>query len=281
MVPKDNEYTNLRVAKRLVVGEAITTPTINTQDITVHRNIVLTENATITRESGSSEVPQSNVVFTTGDQTIGGVKTFVETPVFSNGGVVLTSSDQTINGVKTFVETPIFPTNGGIVLTSGDQTIGGAKTFTDATTFGTSVLLPTSGGTPTALTFYEELSTTVDFTSGMFAGALTANVQFTRVGNMVTMLLSSATTTANGTPGVLTSTVIPARFRPNVSINATMQISDGGIKLGSVSVSGGAFGGVISIGKATPSGSDIFFGNFTGTNLSVVGTRTGAISWIA
>jgi len=76
----------------------------------------------------------TNGVYTSGDQTIGGVKTFSRT-ILGNAATVTngvyTSGDQTIDGVKTFSSTILgnaaTVTNG--VYTSGDQTIGGVKTF--------------------------------------------------------------------------------------------------------------------------------------------------------
>jgi hypothetical protein len=76
----------------------------------------------------------TNGVYTSGDQTIGGVKTFSST-ILGNAATVTngvyTSGDQTIGGVKTFSSTisgnAATVTNG--VYTSGDQTIGGVKTF--------------------------------------------------------------------------------------------------------------------------------------------------------
>jgi hypothetical protein len=64
------------------------------------------------------------VVYSIGDQTISGVKTFA-TGIFAPN-LVYNTGDQTISGVKTFA-TGIFAPN--LVYNTGDQTISGVKTF--------------------------------------------------------------------------------------------------------------------------------------------------------
>ena len=80
----------------------------------------------------------TNGVYTSGDQTIGGVKTFSST-ILGNAATVTngvyTSGDQTIGGVKTFSSTISGSISGNAgtvtngVYTAGTQTIGGTKTF--------------------------------------------------------------------------------------------------------------------------------------------------------
>ncbi len=90
-------------------------------------------------------------------------------------------------------------------------------TATNTTT--TNLFLPTSGGIPTSLTYYEEFKGTVTFTSNAFNGSQTVDMLLTRIGNLVTMQLSGFTATANGVAGSFTTvtsgTSIPTRFRPN------------------------------------------------------------------
>jgi hypothetical protein len=84
----------------------------------------------------------TNGVYTTGDQTIGGTKTFTSTiagningnaATVTNG--VYTTGNQTIGGTKTFTSTIAGNINGNAatvtngVYTTGDQTIDGIKTF--------------------------------------------------------------------------------------------------------------------------------------------------------
>ncbi len=84
----------------------------------------------------------TDAVTTSGNQTVGGTKTFSSTitgSITGNAGTVTngvyTSGDQTIGGNKTFSSTIIGSVSGNAgtvtngVYTSGDQTIGGTKTF--------------------------------------------------------------------------------------------------------------------------------------------------------
>lgn len=84
----------------------------------------------------------TDAVTTSGDQTVGGTKTFSSTitgSITGNAGTVTngvyTSGDQTIGGNKTFSSTIIGSVSGNAgtvtngVYTSGNQTIGGTKTF--------------------------------------------------------------------------------------------------------------------------------------------------------
>ena len=84
----------------------------------------------------------TNGVYTTGDQTIGGTKTFSSTitgSISGNAGTVTngvyTTGDQTIGGTKTFSSTITGSISGNAgtvtngVYTTGAQTIGGIKTF--------------------------------------------------------------------------------------------------------------------------------------------------------
>jgi hypothetical protein len=85
----------------------------------------------------------TDAVTTSGNQTVGGTKTFSSTitgSITGNAGTVTngvyTSGDQTIGGNKNFSSTIIGSVSGNAgtvtngVYTTGDQTIGGAKTFT-------------------------------------------------------------------------------------------------------------------------------------------------------
>ena len=89
----------------------------------------------------------TNGVYTTGDQTIGGSKTFstiITGSITGNAGTVTngvyTTGDQTIAGVKTFSSTISGSITGNAgtvtngVYTTGDQTIGGTKTFSSTIT---------------------------------------------------------------------------------------------------------------------------------------------------
>lgn len=95
----------------------------------------------------SSYATDSSVVKLTGNQTIGGTKTFSSTisgsitgnaETVTNG--VYTTGDQTIGGTKTFSNTITGSVSGNAgtvtngVYTTGNQTIGGTKTFSSTIT---------------------------------------------------------------------------------------------------------------------------------------------------
>ena len=107
----------------------------------------------------------SNIVYTTGNQTVSGVKNFVTRPTLSGfnlittgdlvdlelkilGDIVYLTGNQTISGVKTFASRPTVNGTGVLlsgeaaqadlsstVRTTGDQTISGNKTFATTVNF--------------------------------------------------------------------------------------------------------------------------------------------------
>lgn len=117
------------------------------------------------------------------------------------------------------------------------------------------VVLPTTGGTATALTYYEE--TTHATRWAIPGGAFTASQTFriTRTGNTVVLNFPqfNATPTANGTYSI--ETAIPARFRPARDLAFVIQV-----RVGSPAAFGLLIlttGGAITF-YAGPSGSDVF-----------------------
>jgi len=92
-----------------------------------------------------------SIVYTTGNQTISGLKTFVTRPTVNGTGILLsgdvsilpntivyTTGNQNISGAKTFVTRPTINGTGvllsgdkSIVYTTGNQTISGIKTFSN------------------------------------------------------------------------------------------------------------------------------------------------------
>jgi hypothetical protein len=114
-------------------------------------------------------LPIDNIVYTTGNQTISGVKSFTSRPIINGTGVLLqgevvpsvvenvvyTTGNQTISGVKSFTSRPIINGTGvllqgevvpsvveNVVYTTGNQTISGVKSFNSRPIInGTGVLL--------------------------------------------------------------------------------------------------------------------------------------------
>lgn len=80
-------------------------------------------------------------------------------------------------------------------------------------TFAGNVFLPTSGGTATALNYYEEYSSASVTYSGIWAASQTGSLRVTRVGKMVTLWLGAISAIAN-TASTITvpAATIPTRF---------------------------------------------------------------------
>jgi len=218
MVPSDLRKTNFTVDDTLLVrGRLLVQDLLAASEIKV-ANLIVTNEATIPNINmdggGGSSVP-TNIVLTEGNQTVNGIKTFTSalTSSLTSNQVELGSTNKvTLNAVLPSasrvysIQDPGADAN--FVMSEGAQTINGV------TTFGTSILLPTTGGTASALNYYEEFSSTMDFMSNAFAGTRTSNYTITRTGNQVTVDMNVlALGAASGSAGViLSSTAFPERF---------------------------------------------------------------------
>ena len=143
-----------------------------------------------------------NKVSKTGNQSIGGSKTFTSTidgnisgnaNTVTNG--VYTSGDQTVSGTKTFSETTSFTstidgningnaetvTNG--VYTSGDQSIGGSKTFSGTTTFSNNVYVNGTTLTPIELSYLNGTTSNIQSQLDLKQGELNNTIDIS-VNNM-------------------------------------------------------------------------------------------------
>lgn len=105
--------------------------------------------------------------------------------------------------------------------------------------------LQTSGGTPTNLNYYENLTLSQIY-SGIWVLPVTANMYITRIGNIVNITFQEVLAVATAANSISMSTVLPTRFRPTLSgggvttlpmilqddgnyIGGCMQITTGGI----------------------------------------------------
>lgn len=263
IINDQGQFGSVPIPESISVGAFGSSP--NANGLTLTGNELQLEPATDTTPGAVS----------TGVQTFAGNKTFTGTITASGltgtntGDITVTTvgSSPNANGMTlSGQQLQLQPANGTYagVLTTGTQTIAGAKTFSD------SILLATTGGTPTALNFYEEYSASVNAT-GIWASGQSCEVRIIRIGSLVTLHcykpgVAGVVNTANSA-GVITvgSNVIPARFRPtatilmptnnldnNVNNTGRLEISTAGA-LQVKSVSGGNFSGTGSSG----------FGNFT------------------
>lgn len=202
LVPRDLSVKNLGVSNILVVRQEIATPIIITQEVASQD---ISANSRNTNTNITANRVTANEVIT---NTLSLRNT---TNQITSGGLTLNLARPSSSITYTI---PDVGSDANMVMTAGAQTVGGAKTFTDTTTFGSAIYLPTSGGVPAPLSFYEEYSSTLDFQSNAFSGTRTINYNIVRVGSMVTLFLGEmATGAASGSPGSIVSfNDIPSRF---------------------------------------------------------------------
>lgn len=280
MVPKDQAYTNLTVADTFVARKSIVTPLVIADRLQIDHDIILSANATITTQNNAN----ANVVFTTGNQTIGGVKTFTDSVTLSGTSNQLVLGDG--NTITLTAPTPAaslvysLPDVGSaasFVMTEGAQTINGA------TTFGTSILLPTTGGIPTPLTFYQRITETITFTSPSFAAPRTTSCHFVRIGDTVTMSMKAFVGVGNGVAGTITGSAIPTQFWPVEDVRIPMDVFEGGepelagfFRLTTAGTSEISRGVVITV-----LGTDLLASRpFVGTALGLLGCQGFTTSWV-
>ncbi len=131
-------------------------------------------------------------------------------------------------------------TLGSFKATSGSIGILSAATSTISTLAVTSgtvtslyigtggIYLPTSGGTPSILNFYEVYT---DSTSNGWSGplgAFTLNIKYVRIGETCGISFSNKTGTSSSSAAFVSST-IPTRFRPSQNfIHTFIRVSSGG-----------------------------------------------------
>jgi hypothetical protein len=224
----------------------------------------------------------ADVVLTAGTQTIGGAKTFSSTitdTALTNQlilgaatNITLTAPAPAASRVYTI---PDVLSAASFVMTAGTQTIAGAKTFS------TSITLPTSGGTATALTYYEQFTSTVTFQGPFNGGNQTVDIQITRIGNMVTVNLNGVVATGNGVSSGIASVSapFPARFQPATLKAFVSAVQDNGQTIsGLIFVTGGSF----SISRGIVTGADVRLlpGLFTGTVAQTIGFSDRSMSWL-
>ncbi len=166
----------------------------------------------------------ANFIMSEGTQTINGLKTFssaitdsAATNQLVLGGVTNITINAPAPAASRVYTLPDVLANANFILSEGVQTINGLKTFSATTTFGTSILLPTSGGTPTGLDYYEEYTASVNFVGPQGATTIAATINIVRVGKSVTMNVSDILFPAATVASPITSTnAIPSQFQPTI-----------------------------------------------------------------
>lgn len=139
--------------------------------------------------------------------------------------------------------------------------INGLTVSSTTATFTQPIFLPTVGGTPTALNYYENISSSFAF-GGIWPVPNNTIIDITRIGNLVVL---------NVYPGIIAAAIfgvvivtlvaIPVRMRPVATISAALSITDNGVlSIGQVVLSsagiltishgdGSAFSGVPASGS--------------------------------
>lgn len=203
------------------------------------------------------------------------VKGSIVTPLLKTGAITIDGKtlDQILSETVPNIDTTnLVATN----LTSENIT------STNITT--SNLFLPTTGGVPTSLTYYEEFVGTTTFTSTAFAGTQTVDMLLTRVGNMVTMQLSGISVTGTGVQGAITNNAsgvpLPTRFMPRSAGGDSIfviQVRDNNVPMpGRFTLSTNGFFNVV---KSTVSGSNLFI-NVAFSGVGVTGFAKFSISWI-
>lgn len=132
------------------------------------------------------------------------------------------------------------------------------------------LLLPTSGGTPTSLDYYEDYSYSATF-SGIWASSQTVTVRIVRVGKLVTMQFPYLNVAATTAAGINMDTAIPARFRPAVDQMFTIDVFNNSARV---------FANLFT----NTSGGGGFYGGIFGTSFTASGTggwNSFSVSWLA
>ena len=175
----------------------------------------LTGDVTTTGSTNVTTLPSTVVVgkvlgggYTAGAGTVAGTDTILQAIQKLDGNTAAAG------GVSTATNNAVAKRDGSAGCAFGQLTATG-------------LLLPSTGGTPTALTFYQEYSYSTTFTGAFTTSPIT--IRMTRIGNVVN--ISSAASSSSGTvvanTTLATSTPIPSQFRPSTRIDAylTTQIN--------------------------------------------------------
>ena len=94
-------------------------------------------------------------------------------------------------------------------LSSSGSMSCGTNSMTCGTLTTSGILLPTTGGIPEKLNYYEEYSNNITWT-GPFTAI--ANIKITRIGKIVTVNITGISNTATANAAFLSAGAIPSRF---------------------------------------------------------------------
>lgn len=166
-------------------------------------------------------------------------------------------------------------TIGSPVTSSSLFTLNGGVTSSGLFTLNGGIKLLTTGGTPTTLNYYEELSHSTTWTGPWAAGSNpTVPIRLVKIGSVVTAQIGAIQVVGNSSSAAVANvTAIPARFRPitnnynplvSVLKGSTSTNQVGGVTVNTL--------GIITIGE------DATFANFTATTNNV-GPNAMSLTW--
>jgi hypothetical protein len=158
------------------------------------------------------------------------------TPVLSNSENAILLLNNSDNGYSLNLETT--PSNAAgqlqlYIITSGSNGAQILNAQSSSVGFNVPITLPTSGGTASNLSYYEE-ATSVSLTfSGPWASSQVASLTFTRIGNIVMFYIPTIVAAVTVSSQIITSTAFPSRFWPtstnflssNLVFNSSQSVS--------------------------------------------------------
>lgn len=201
----------------------------------------------------------------------------ITTPMVRATDVLVESSLVLGNGATIVSE----PSSNGVIgsetMNAGTLNATTINTTTINTTTANNLITNTTGlnvlfvnlgitGASSPLSYYEALTTTLDFTSSMYTGAKTCTVNLTRIGNAVIATFQGFTVSVTGGAGILSATGLNSRFVPVADLTAVgWTIQGGGPSTGDSkmtiqtngnvtifgTVSGGNFSSILTVGIPT------------------------------
>jgi hypothetical protein len=185
----------------------------------------------------------------------------------TNANVVIGAGSTNNNFVVQNTTSTNFQVSNTVVSTLRNILDDGSGNMTVAS----GILFPTTGGTPTSLTYYEEYTLSTTF-SGPFATTAAKSVQFTRCGRMVTVTFPSVLSNGNSVSALmLMTTNPPARFCPAAGLvfQSVSTVDNGISTTGYIQASVSLSGWVIGQGV----------GNAFSANTGVTGLVASSISY--
>jgi hypothetical protein len=225
----------------------------------------------------------ASFVMTASAQTIAGTKTFSSAIVVNpttNQIVLGVTNTTTINSVAPAASrTYTIPDAGGaanFVMSESAQTINGTKTF------GSGILLPTSGGTPTAFDFYEVFTDTISWASTTYSGTQNQSVTYSRTGRTVMAQFTGFNVASSGGSGDgninNAGDLVPTRFRPLTNTEVNMTVRNAGTT--QVGVMFYQTTGEIQFYRTVVSGAAVTTANFQ-NGAGNVGFQSFSVGWVS